>query len=395
MLTDQEVEYALDACKSKAFLGNNAAFLGSLLCSMEVIWKDTNNPTASTNGQKLWWNRDWFISLPKETRVTVLVHELWHVGRLHFLRRGNRDPEIWNYACDIRINNDLKAAGYSFKDIEWAWLMPELDVNGPMPEEDIYDHLIQNAKQPPPQPGEGGDGTGAKGDMNKDPDGDDSGTPTDEQAAKNNRMVEAVIRAQQAAERANQAGSIPGGTKDWIKQFLTPKIKWETELMQFFTDLGEIRYTWARPNRRYVGQGEYRQSTEHESDRLEHLIYYLDVSGSIQDKDRLRFNSEVKYIKDVLNPRKLTLVQFDTEIQHEHVFEEEDRFEKVVDVSGGGTCLVCVHDHIVEHNPTAAIIFSDMHVSPMQKPVTGTPIIWVRIGSGHVPDFGKVINLRS
>lgn len=393
MLTEQEVEYALDACKSKAFLGNNAAFLGSLLCSMEILWSEENNPTAKTNGLKLWWNRDWFISLPKESRVTVLVHELWHTGRLHFLRRGNRDAEIWNYACDIRINNDLKAAGYSFKNIEWAWLMPEVDVNGIMAEEDIYDLLIQQNLKPPPQPGSGGQGAaGANGDMTNLPQGEDS-TSGAEGSANQVKILEAVVRAVQAAERANQAGNVPGGTKDFITQFLTPVVPWEATLMQFFTDLGEYRYTWARPNRRY--SDDYRQSIEHESDRLEHLIYYLDVSGSITDKDRLRFNSEVKYIKDVLNPRKLTLVQFDTEIQHEHVFEESDPFEKVVDVSGGGTCLICVKNHIEQNNPTAAIIFSDMHVAPMDKPKTGTPIIWIRIGKGHVPSFGKIINIRS
>lgn len=386
MLTEQEVEYALDACKSKAFIGNNAAFLGSLLCSIEIIWSSDNNPTAKTNGLKLWWNKDWFISLPKETRVTVLVHELWHPGRLHFARQGGRDKEIWNYACDIRINNDLKAAGYSFVGIEWAWLMPELDLQGNMAEEDIYDYLIQNSIVPPPQPG-GGDITGLPK--------DDDSTSGAESSANQVKMLEAVIRAVQAAERANQAGNIPGGTKEMITQFLTPKIPWESELMQFFTDLGEYRYTWARPNRRYMGDGDYRQSMEHDSDRLDHLVYFLDVSGSIEPKDRLRFNSEVKYIKDVLNPRKLTLVQFDTEIQHEHVFEESDPFERVVDVSGGGTCLVCVHDWIMEHNPTAAIIFSDMHVSPMAKPANGCPVIWVRIGNGHTPSYGKVINIRS
>lgn len=391
MLTDQEVEYALDACKSKAFLGNNAAFLGSLLCSMEIIWSDVDNPTAKTNGLKLWWNRDWFISLPKATRVTILVHELWHPGRLHFLRRGNRDAEIWNYACDIRINNDLKAAGYSFVGIEWAWLMPEVDVNGPMAEEDIYDLLMQKSLSPPPQPGATEIGN-ANGDMSNLPP-DDNSTSGEGATQNQTRILEAVVRAVQAAERANQAGNIPGGTKDFITQFLTPVVPWEATLMQFFTDLGEYRYTWARPNRRFSDS--YRQSVEYESDRLEHLIYYLDVSGSISDRDRLRFNSEVKYIKDVLNPRKLTLVQFDTEIQHEHVFEESDPFEKVVDVSGGGTCLVCVKNHIEQNNPTAAIIFSDMHVSPMDKPKTGTPVIWIRIGKGHVPSFGKVINIRS
>ena len=89
----------LDITKSKVFLSEkNAAFLGSLMCSLNFVWS-RDLPTAATNAITFWWNPDWFLSLDPEVRKTVLMHELWHVARLHMVRLDNRNPRYWNYAC--------------------------------------------------------------------------------------------------------------------------------------------------------------------------------------------------------------------------------------------------------------------------------------------------------
>lgn len=362
----------LDRTKSQVFLGKNAAFLGSLMCSMDFFWNE-DEPTASTNGIDYSWNPHWFLSLPPKTRCTVLIHELWHPARLHMLRRGDRDPQYWNYACDIRINNDLENEGYSFEGVEWAWKDHSFDANGRAAEEDIYDQLMQTMPPIPPQPG-----------------GGDLREPSKEQLHK---QVNAVVKAVHQAKLAGQAGSIPGNIEELIKQFLEPILPWEQLLMQFFTDLLDEDYSWKRPNRRY--QDLYLPCRFTDDGRLEHLIYYLDVSGSISDKDVLRFNSEVKYIKESLNPAKLTLVQFDTTIRQERVFHEHDLFEEVVVVGRGGTSLVPVREHIHQHKPTAAIIFSDLDCPAMQPLDYDIPVIWIAVHArGRDVPFGKLIHIK-
>ena len=119
------------------------------------------------------------------------------------------------------------------------------------------------------------------------------------------------------------------------------------------------------------------------------------MSGSITKKDVLRFNSEVKHVKDFYNPEKMTFVQFDTRIAHEEIITENDAFDEVVVRGGGGTCLVPVRDHIIKHRPTAAIIFSDMEVAPMEKLPFDIPVIWVVIRNTRVkPPFGTMININ-
>jgi predicted metal-dependent peptidase len=359
----------LDRTKAAVFLGSNAAFLGSLMCGMTFHWCEETQ-YAATDGENLWWNPDWFMGLEPETRKTVLVHELWHPARLHMVRQGTRDMDRWNQACDFVINNSLETDKYSFKGIEWGCLDQQY---AGMCEEDVYDLLMKNGTPPPP-PGSG-DLREGKGEVS------------------HVTLINNVVKAMQQAHIAGEAGTLPNSVKEVVSKFLTPVISWEQELNQFFTDLMDEDYTWARPNRRYPDM--YLPSRFLDDGRLAHLAYFLDVSGSVKQRDILRFNSEVKYVQEVLVPEKLTLIQFNKAIVDVREFVEHDEFTEIDVHSGGGTSLVCVRDYIVEHAPTAAIIFTDMQCPPMQPLDIDVPIIWVVVGSGgHRPTFGKVIYLR-
>ena len=373
----------LDRVKSKIFLAKDySAFLASLMCSHEFIWDD-KTPTASTNGLNIRWNPTWFMELPQATRVTVLAHELWHTARMHLLRIGHRDPKVWNYACDIRINNDLKSMAYTFEGTE-PWLMPELDKDGILSEEQIYDLLMAD---PQKQPSGGSWGVGG-GDLN-----DDGKTPVQSVPAEMaSKIINAVIQATQQAEMSKNAGKLPGDIREHLDKFLNPVVPWERVLHEQFTALTVEDYSWKRPNKRF--QNMYMPSMQPDEEGLEHLAYYLDVSGSISREDAIRFNSELKYIMDTIRPEKMTVVQFGTQITQVDVFDQGMEFNGLEIVGRGGTCFRCVREHILEIEPTAAVIFSDMYCEPMEKLPRPIPIIWAIQGnpSAQVP-FGKVVHI--
>ena len=388
----EKLDYAflrreLDRCKSSILMDAKNAFLGALMCQLRQDW-DESIPTAATNGKSIWWNPHWFLSLPKPARVTVQAHEVWHVARLHMIRRGNRDPRLWNYATDIRINNDLKAMGFSFVGLEDAWMDDKYPAD--MPEEDIYEDLLKNNVQPPPnnpfdgdlgsEPGEPGDDTGPY----------NSGPPDKKAAVE---QLQAVAQAIQQAKLQKQAGSIPGHLELIVDEFLSPVIPWEQVLFNWFTDLITEDYSWRRPNRRY--QDMYLPSLQSDEQRLTCLHYYFDVSGSVTDQMIKRFNSEVKYIKDTFNPEKLVLIMFDTKIHEIYEISENDVFDQIMVTGRGGTCLQCVRDHIEETKPTAAIIFTDLECQPMQPLKALIPIIWTVVDNPHakVP-FGQIIHIK-
>ena len=374
----------LDRTKSKLFQNqNNAGFFGPLMCYLDFQWS-TQIDTAATNGVKFIWNPKFFLYLSEETRKTVLMHELRHVAYLHSLRLGARDPLIWNYAADIIINNELTEEGYSFVGIEDCWRDPSIQN---MSTEEVYELLMKQAQPPPP-----GGAFGSKHGGGSGPQSETKGDllePTKEEQV---QVTSSVIQAAHAARMAGLPGSIPGEVETTLKNFLAPIVPWESLLYRFFQELMDLDYSWQVRDRRY--QDIYLPGEVEDEGRLEHLIYYLDVSGSISDNDIVRFNSEVKYIKDVFKPKKLTLVQFDTRITKTVEFEEDEPFEELVVVGRGGTDLRPVREHILEHKPTAAIIFSDLWVEPMEALDFDIPIIWICIDNkiAEVP-FGELIHI--
>ncbi|WP_421991720.1 DUF2201 family putative metallopeptidase [Roseococcus sp.] len=364
----QFLQRELDRTKSEVFIGNNAAFMAPLMCSMEFLWEEGMG-TAATDGVRLWWDPRFFLGLEKPVRKAVLVHELWHPARIHGPRQGKRDPRLWNVACDHRINTDLVADGYDFGEIA-SWICCDMKYAGWV-EEDIYDDLVKNACKVP---------------ANYVPDM----RPADKET--NAQVVNNAVRAVHQAKAAGAPGTIPGDLEDIINTFLKPIIPWEQELSAFMSDLAEEDYTWSRPNRRF--QDFYLPSRVRDEGRLEKLFYYEDTSGSISYEDSQRFNSEVKYVWDVFRPMQMDLIQFDTRIVKHDTYREGDEMLGIKVVGRGGTKLSPVREHIIKHQPTAAIIFSDLECAPMEPLPFNIPVIWVAIRNRDIPvKFGRVIHI--
>ena len=379
----------LDITKSEVFMHSYSSFLVPLMCSMNFVWA-RDIPTAATNGITIWWNPWWFKALPEKTRVTVLLHELYHPSRLHFLRMEDRDPLKWNWACDLAINGDLRRDGRSFTGTR-PWLSDEFKG---WAEEQIYDHLLslENPGSNPWSDDMLTDLNGGDDDFPDVPTGDMIPMTEDDIRKAVNNVIQADETSKMTGGKG--IGEISGDAAHVLKQYLTPVVPWEKELADFMNDLSGKIFTYRRPNRRH--RDIYLPSRMEDRGALEDLYYYWDVSGSISEKDEIRFNSEVRHIKEIFRPKNLTLVQFDTQIKSEQTFEAHEEFEDIRIIGKGGTCLNCVHNHINEHEPTAAIIFTDLYCAPMPKLKHDIPILWVVVNNptASVP-FGKMTHIRS
>lgn len=369
----QILDKAFDITKTKIFMGKNSSFLGVLMCSLTFYW-NKQEPTASTNGISLTWNPDFFLSLDAETRITVLAHELWHVARLHSLRRGERNPLIWNYAADFEINNDLKRDGYYMDG--FPYLIDARFIG--MSAEEIYDILIKEEYE----------------NLEK-----FMSDLKDMDPAQQHTVINTVMQSQMTANMGGWGNTMEGQKLESLLQgFLAPKLPWKTILYNWFNDMAEMDWSLRVPNRRYLAHDMYLPSLCEESEgRLQEVWYFLDVSGSVSDPQVLRFNSEIKFIKEEFKPKKLKLLLFDDLINAEYDYGEEDPFDKIVVVGRGGTDLRPVRERIIEGKPTAVVIFSDLLVHPMEPLPSdmNTPIIWVAINNTSVKvNTGKLIHIR-
>jgi predicted metal-dependent peptidase len=363
-------EKLLDRAKSAVFQSPSSAFLGSVLCSLNIQW-NSDIKTAQVSGTRMTINPEFFENLSDAERSFLLLHEVWHIARMHSLREGTRDHKIFNMACDIVINNDIiRNTKFS---VPRGGLLDERYPSD-ISEEEVYEDLINAGPNQVP-------------DQTQCYLADDLDPEPNKETQK--EIINCVLKAR---AQCRNAGDIPGDVKKILDKMLKPKIDWKTQLQKYLTDILDYDYSWTRRNRRYLDC--YLPGRVPDEGRLAHLAFFLDVSGSISEAELNRFNTEIKYIQEQLIPEKLTLIQFDTRIQNIQEYKEGDVFEKLEMIGGGGTSFRPVHQWIEKNRPTAAVIFTDLYAAPMDVLQSKTPVIWIVVNSDLTPPFGKEIHIE-
>lgn len=362
---------AVDGLLSKAKINlmtrPDSVFITTVLFSLNPKW-DTTIPTAATNGVDLIINPHFFEQLDFAERVFVLAHETWHVVFQHMERQMGRDPIKWNHACDYVINLMLKDNG--FKVMRGALIDEQYR---DMSATEIYDVL-------PDQPSDPG-GTGA----------DLQDAPKDMSKEDFKRHVEGMVqRASMAADKAGQAGTVPGDVQRWLNKLTRTKVDWRKALRNFFTALAKKDFSMSKPNRRYINQGFFLPTLQGEA--MGEIACAVDTSGSVSDEEFTAFVSEMKSIKEIYNPETLTIIDFDTQINTVEEIKAGEAFK--CNFRGyGGTDMWPVFEHFKgKKPPKCLIVFSDMYCD-MSMPKPPFPVIWVCVNRedwNH--DWGKVIH---
>ena len=67
-------------------------------CSYEI-------QTMATDGVQILFNPDWVLAQTIEELEFTVAHEVMHVDSFHMTRKGDRDHEIWNMACDFALRS--------------------------------------------------------------------------------------------------------------------------------------------------------------------------------------------------------------------------------------------------------------------------------------------------
>jgi predicted metal-dependent peptidase len=388
----QELDWLFDKTKSEVFMGRGAGFLGSVMSTLNFAWT-SDIKTACTNGVMLLWNPYFFLKLPPRTRRTILKHELWHVAYLDMLRVGSRDFTIWNYACDIRINNNLTNEGETFEGFS-PWLDHQYDDLSP---EEIYDIIWPQGMDA--LIGKYGASAWGHEPTEDDPAGDmrepDVPSPQFPEPIDKWTVLNNVIASTQSAKMGGGAGDIPGEVETVLQRFLSPKLPWHQLMFSWFNEKSNQDYSFRRPNRRFSDM--YLPSLVDDIGGLDHVMFFGDVSGSVTDSEFIRYISEVKYIKEHFDPEMLTFVQFDTIIQKITTWDQSQPFDEVIRTGYGGTDLRCVRKLILEKQPTAVVVLSDLKCDPMVALGNEykVPILWVAVNNASAKvNEGKLIFMR-
>lgn len=374
----------LDRVKTKVFLDSNAAFLAHIMCNLRFSW-DTSIRTAGVNGVSMVWNPYYFHYLTPKGRISILVHELWHIGLIHHIRIGTRDHDIWNRAADTTLDNFMDTEGY---EMDPRVLFPEplfspnakTFVNHALDDlstEQIYDLYTKDESQMPSM--------AVSGDLLP---AEEGGQPVQQQ------ILDIVVAAHTSAKMAKGCGNLPGGLEGILEKFLKPKLPWDKLLRRFFNQLAGSGYSWRKPSRR--SQEIYLPGRVPNQPSLDHLVNYFDLSGSVSDDEVRRYCSEMRHCWVTYRPKKMTIVLFDTQIQREFTLLRGEQFEELKVKGRGGTSLVPVREHMIQSQATAAIVFSDLDCRPMEPLDRKIPIIWVAVNARSTVSVphGQLVFLR-
>lgn len=345
------------------------------LHNVSLFWSRSIETACAGHGF-IFFNPDFFDSIPPETRRTVIAHEIRHLVLKHLDRGKAFNPMDYNIAADHVINLDLEKEGFTFdgtnpcKDPKFKGMSTE----------EVYGVIHQKNKDKTPK----------LEDLNKHVSADqiedlveqalqaEGGKVTlDEQQAKNEKDVDTLVAAI-GSQPGNAIISLDATSKIVLVEGATYQEIFEDYLIE---PLGGRKRSFMRPSRRQAGilntpfllPG--RLKKEVGSNRLTQLTYALDVSGSISKRMAQQFHDSVRSIKELLNPVSLTVLLFDTRIVYERTYSDREPYTNIDVRAGGGTCLEAVYRRTEQLGTQALVVFTDLEVDIPKKPEWDS--IWI------------------
>jgi len=373
--TDQKIIDKLVTARIALLLKH--PFFGNLATRLKIVNADKWCDTAATDGRHFFYNIKFIDSLSARETEFLFGHEVLHNVFEHMmLRVGDRDPTIWNIACDYAVNQILvdykigdmpkgkKGENKGFQDDKYKdWAA-----------EKIYDELYKNVKKHKINlnklgqlidqhlqmnndgngQGDGKDKKGEGGGANKE------GQPvyTKEELKK---IRDEIKEAMLSAAQSSGAGNLPGSIQRLVAQLTEPKMNWREIIQQQILSTMKSDYTFMKPSRRSWHMDAVLPGMIN-TDKID-ICLAIDASGSIDDDQCREFLSEVQGIMDQYKDFRIHLWSFDTKVFNPVVYtpDNQDELQDYKLGSGGGTDFMCNWDYMKEEGiePKKFIMFTD------------------------------------
>ena len=417
---------------ARKFIMRKQCFFATIMHNLEV--KEVATGTMATDGKDLMWSPDWVKTCSASKTAFVVLHELLHVTFKHHMRRGDRDPEVWNIAADFAINTYIVFMG--LKDTYTAdqfkrygnqivarqsdyainpnYIMPEDGLFDSkyygMSAEEIYKVLIKEGDKANREPGDEGEGEGGTaaptaeenvkanhplpdwGNV-EDATGDDGEALTAEDLAEVEKVLDRQIAT--AVEVAKGRGQLPSGMSDAVHANNTPSQDWQDVLSDFLSDQVPSDLTFDKANRYYSTDDLIMPSVSLEG--IGNIAIFADASGSVSQREFSQFMSDISDITDELLPESVTLIQFDSTCAEPEIIERGDTPE-LIRRKNGGTCFKAPFKFCQENDMlddfAAVIVFTDGGADDyVDEP--DVPVIWASTGPfwGGNPPWGEVVGV--
>ncbi len=386
----------------------------------------------------IYFNPDFVSSCEVPQLATFLLHEALHFIRDH-AKRGkavgafnNRNlAHLWNLACDMEINDDLRDAGCALP-TDFQIIFPDTyKFDKGLLAEGYYRLLLDEQEQGSGEggegSGEGGEGEGGEGEgagvgNGESGDGEGGGKgkimagncgsvagnkgdweddETEETLGRTESSADAIRQAaaiavdQAAKDPSTGRGTVPDGLARWASDRLGPsKIPWQTLLAMALRramvwSRGKVNYTFKRQSRRQasLGMGHGCPIIPGMRRPVPDVWGVIDTSGSMGMDELGDAMRETKAVMDATGG-DLSFVTCDAQIhglQKIKSFEEAKRLLK----GGGGTSFVPIFEAYdkAQRKPHVIIVFTDGGGDAPADAPQGVKVIWCLVGKHQQKPF--------
>lgn len=368
-------------------------FFGALAMRLKLVERP-DVKTFGTDGTSLFYAPEFADKCTDKKLQFIIAHEVMHCAVQHPFRRGSRDFNLWNDACDHAVNLILHESG-RFETPKDAKM--DRRFSG-MNAEAIYSALRQESADNQ----QGGKPQGDGSDQSDEP--LSTGTVMDapleapaqsgaEQPSSQMTAEDWKIAVEQTASATKAAGNQPGDAVRAAKAARASQEDWRSVLREFVEHQMPSDYSWSTPNRRHIARGLYLPGVHKEN--LGSLAVIVDTSGTISAAELSLFAAELTTILHEAQPEAIRVIYCDSRVRHEETFTPNDG-EIVLDArGGGGTMFQPAFDLLNEADepPVAAIYFTDLdcYDEPAEP---AYPVLWVT--SVSIPKdgpFGRTVRI--
>jgi len=387
--------------KTRIKLLKKSPFFGTLL--LNAPWReDESIPTAATDGKGLMFNPKFMEKLSEKQMAGVVLHELGHVVLQHVHRMRDifrHDPMVANIAADIVVNgiiddNRLELPDGAVRDDK----LKHLSVR------EVYSVLKQKQSKDPNYmkkkfgveqvnvclvDGDGdSEGQGSSGGKFVDQDGNEVESPD----------WKDVLNKAATIARMKKAGPVGAAMDRLFKELLEPSIDWRTLLYKYIT---EARTDFEGYDRRFAYRNLY---IDDFAGSTVHVLVYIDVSGSIDEKILTEFISELHGAVSSVSSISGHVYCFDTTIHP--ICDISSITTSFHLTGGGGTSFDPIIAHIADYrdaNPESSpssilpIILTDGYANLALDYDTANPLLWV-VSPGGIPSpdfpYGDVARIE-
>ena len=336
-------------------------FYGSICLGVRVK-PDASVSTMATDGKSILWSPDWVDTIDQEETVGVIAHEVLHIILKHPLRRGNRDPLLWNIATDFAINQILVDAG--FKLPEGALIDPQYKS---LTAEAIYDRLPQDAKEK--------HGNAVIGEV-RDAKKDDGSDMSQAEVKQMEADIDAKIMI--AASGARAIGKLPASINSLIEEMERSQVDWRDVMRRFVGGDQPDDYSFRRLHKKMYHMGGVVSPTI-EKIGAGDVVIGIDTSLSVSKRELGFFLGEINAISEDMRPRSITVITCDARVQTVRRYEQGEEVQMVEIGGRGGTLVKPVFDYIEEHQlPVDNMVYlSDLEVFDYPENPPHYPTLWV------------------